>query len=1736
MSDVKYTIVIDDKALIQSFKEHERLADNTSVKIASSYESAAKEIDATSDAANGLSKSIDKVNSSLDLSEALLGNFDKLQRIIAIAAPIMANYGITLADVLRPLEIIGVHSRVTANNLENLNNALISFKMDPTAEGFRNIEIAVISLGKQFNGFQSSLLSVGLSFRDLTNEFSNFSREIKDVYKEIFGLEPTLKMLSSSALGYGSNILKLIESNKLFSQGLLEVKTKALAFSEAMILQINSSVILKDVYAKIQSAIDLIVNSFNSAKQVIQNIVAIFEKIKSKFLELFSSMEKNSNLGESISNLLIVAFGFALSALKSYFSIFVSSVTNALLSLFLFSPAIIGIGVALATSLFSGFYFTWFDLIKSGKFITQTAGSFSQAFSGIFPILLNNIKSSFMAFESVLTSTASLVLKTMFNSIKSASNTIFSSLMPEILSKALSFLFATITAGMSGAFSKDLIQMISVPFYIIESLAYNITPILYKSFFKLQDLFLTLKYKWELDIKGISQLLNVFKNDIIGVFSSIAKLASTAFSNIDFSAIGSSLKKGFEPAIGIIKFFIPKMAQEFLGIIGSIESVGDAFITMYDIMYRVFTSKLVQDGISKIISSFEFLRVRASIALDMIRHYGSSLTQFIPKSVTEFYDLIKTIKSFDDALIVSGDIIYRVFTTYLPIIKQFGLSLVSISKDVYSKVIASFIQLGSVISANIPNSIKEVISLVRSMKNIDEIGSVAVKSFNILYNAMSASILSTMPMITSYFKKFYDIGMTGFVQMYVSLTKYTDAIKAFGLATFTSLSTVISQFSGLISLTPQFISLLQQMFPVISKVYKGVAGIGYGAGNWSGIMALAIPLLAQFNGGLGQTIGLSLTLAGIIGGALSYAFSKFITGIGKAISYISDFFVELGKGAAESYIKIKSTFDILIAVIQGVSRSTDKAGFNALDFTSRIAQMAQRWNMSMVDIAKGTQELVLVGSQLGLTADQVHNLTEVVAQYAKINKESVYDAAIAFGSALNGNSQSVLKYGVKLSDANTQHYLFLSGQEKLLSKMSDAEKVQSRYNNVLKQFGVVAGVADVASRTLADQANALKTRIEFLSAKFGEGSLIIENTNIFAYALNKTLALVSDNMAFLGGIATSLFGRLGQLIGQFLQLSIKIFVTIKAFTLLKILLESKFWADFATKTIPLIGLSFQALVNNLAKSEVKLNSIRGLLSGFGKIGINEIKSAFVNVGIVVGGNITLMAILTGITAKFGVLLRVIAVASAPFLAFFAEWGLIIAAVVAALYTLYKAFKFIEERTQLFSTIWQVLTDEFSRTSEFIELIKNGFVDAFRTIATWAEKAVGVVIYSINGMITPLIYAATLLGKKFISAESYDKLKQLQFRLNGLNQSLLASGFSLTAFGERAIASASDIGVLVDKTKILEDIMKMSTDLSDAGKSQLQILAETNKQRLDLLSSGLKNEVINLQRYNQIKKLVDADYHTKRTEEVKKQLEGFNSVMKTISTVSFASEMARLDFENSERIAKIKDAGAQHLKSDQEVKAALLLNEKYFNEESRKLKIENVNSWSDFGDAIKASFKDVKITVKDLVDAIHNALVNGIAQGMQWVGRSLAQHSADWKDLQKGMGNILAGLASQFGNYCIAVGMGMTATGPIAGWSGAAAISAGLALNVLAGALGTMGGDSPGTNMAGSQNVQNTLGPDMNQLPGAPDKSQRQEPQNVLNVTINGDVLDSDESSMRIVKLINEAYDKKGVVLRQGAFA
>lgn len=1727
MSEIKYTIIIDDSKLIKSFQDHEKLADETSNKISKSYDKASSSLDKSSDSANRLSNAINKINSAISLTSNLSSSFDELQKVISFATPIMENYGIAFSDLLKPLEIFGIKSRVTANNLIELNNALINFKLNPTKEGFRDIEVALISTVKQFNGFQSEIVRLGLSFRDISNEFSHYISVSKQIYSEIFGLNNIINISSTTILNYINNLKKITSSNSELANSFNDTKEKLNLFTQNFVKHISEAINIKGIYDQIKVSINKLEQSFNSLMQMFSLITKKFDEIKSKFLEIFSSMEKNTNFGETISNIVIISFDSALKILKLYFELWANNIFNTLIYLFVVSPTVIGIGIALATSILSGFFFTWQDIVTSGKFIGIVSNSFSQTFLSIFGLLITNIKASFANFQNVYiqysTSTFMQIQK------------IMSALLFKIFNPETAKIISLFASGYIIQLNRELTAIISSPLYLfqliknkIENLAANYG----NASTLLRPIFNDLKNTWDSDIKSINKILNSFKYNISDTFNFIKNFSVNAFNSIDFSPIINGFKKVLEPTLKAILFFIPRITQDFFSLIGTVRSFNDAVIMSGDILIRLFASDTIQSTIKFLVTSFNYLKINANSALNTIAEFANMIPGLLPKSVIEFYNLIKSVKSFDDAINISKQIFKSVFDNSISIIKNLSFNFTELSKVIYSDVLIAFKEIRSLISSSIPNSVKEVYLLVRSMQNIDEIGSVAVKSFNIIYKAMSDSISKTMPIVISNFKRFYDMGKLGFESLLLSMSKYTDAIKTLGIQTFTIISDVIKQFAGMISLTPQFINLLQQMFPIISKVYNGVAGLGVGTANWSGILSVLIPALAQFNLGMGQSIALSLTMAGIIGGALSFAFSHLVIGIGKAISYVSNFFVELGISASESYVKIKSTFDILTAVINGVSNATGQAGYNFLDFNVRVAQMAIKWNLSMTDIAKGTQELVLVGSQLGLTANQVHNLTEVVAQYAKINKDTVYDAAVAFGSALNGNSQSVLKYGVKLSEANNQHYLFKMGLEKIFSKMSDNEKVQTRYNNILKQFSVVAGVADIASGTLADQANALKSRIELLSAKFGEGSYIIENTNIFAFALNKTLSLLSDNVAYVGGILTSLFGRLGQVLGAFLQLSIKIFLTIKAFTLLRVLIESKFWADFALKTIPLIGISFQNLVNTLAKSEVKLNTFRGLLSGFAKIGLNEIKSAFVNVGIVVGTNITFIGILTGAFNKLMTSILSLSRFMMPFMLIFGRMAGWIAIVVAVIYTLYKSFQYLEDQTKVFSTIWTILVNEFSRTSEIVKAIVNVFSSAFSSIGTIFDKVFGFIIYTLSVTIQSFVSLAKLLGSKFISAESLKQLTDLERRLDDLGINLINTGFSLMDFKKSAVDAASSLPTLVDKTKILEDILSLTTDLANAGKTQLQILQDTHKKRLDLINLGLTNEVISMQRFTNLKKSIESDYHAKRAEEVKTQLQNYNQIIEKIRKDGADQEFARLQDENNKNITEMVRAHSEGLINDKQFRQSLIDQALYFDRESKKLQIGYQTTWEDISKAIMKEFENIGVTAIDIGKTVKQGLVDVIANSFNWLGKSLAEHSHKWEDLQKNIGQILAGMATMFGNFFITLGMAMLATGPITGWtiSGSQAIAAGMGLHILAGALGTMGGEQASSSTsANSGGVVST--PDVNSIVQKPDQQTKQEPKTVLNININGDVLDSDQTGMRIVKLINEAYDKKGVVLR-----
>lgn len=174
----------------------------------------------------------------------------------------------------------------------------------------------------------------------------------------------------------------------------------------------------------------------------------------------------------------------------------------------------------------------------------------------------------------------------------------------------------------------------------------------------------------------------------------------------------------------------------------------------------------------------------------------------------------------------------------------------------------------------------------------------------------------------------------------------------------------------------------------------------------------------------------------------------------------------------------------------------------------------------------------------------------------------------------------------------------------------------------------------------------------------------------------------------------------------------------------------------------------------------------------------------------------------------------------------------------------------------------------------------------------------------------------------------------------------------------------------------------------------------------------------------------------------------------------------------------------------------------------------------FADVGKSALQGLAGSVGNAFSAFGKALVEGENAAQAFVNSFLG--SIGQMLVQMGTSYILQGIAASanpltpgMGGPLIAAGAAMAAFGgilsAIGGGKGSAAPS-----------VGTGGGiaaePSPTTELPTQEEVV------------------QQQPNTEVQVVVNGSILDSDESGSRIISLINDAFDKKGVVIQRGVMA
>lgn len=158
------------------------------------------------------------------------------------------------------------------------------------------------------------------------------------------------------------------------------------------------------------------------------------------------------------------------------------------------------------------------------------------------------------------------------------------------------------------------------------------------------------------------------------------------------------------------------------------------------------------------------------------------------------------------------------------------------------------------------------------------------------------------------------------------------------------------------------------------------------------------------------------------------------------------------------------------------------------------------------------------------------------------------------------------------------------------------------------------------------------------------------------------------------------------------------------------------------------------------------------------------------------------------------------------------------------------------------------------------------------------------------------------------------------------------------------------------------------------------------------------------------------------------------------------------------------------------------------------------------------------------------LANGISQGFAAFGAAIAKGENALDAFVKSFLSSLGQMAIQQGAFFILEGLGLQFV-PGLQAQGAALIGIGAAMSALGGVLTAIGGGQQGTAAAGVPTSGGGVGAvGADPFSTSQDEDREDRPPEV-SLTIQGNVLDSQESGLQIVKILNDAFETQGAVLR-----
>lgn len=226
--------------------------------------------------------------------------------------------------------------------------------------------------------------------------------------------------------------------------------------------------------------------------------------------------------------------------------------------------------------------------------------------------------------------------------------------------------------------------------------------------------------------------------------------------------------------------------------------------------------------------------------------------------------------------------------------------------------------------------------------------------------------------------------------------------------------------------------------------------------------------------------------------------------------------VAVGKQAVDLASDIQEVQNVVDTAFKSMSYKMEDFAKNSIKQFGLSKLAAKQMGSTFMAMASNMVPSMEEASNMAIS------LTGRAADMASFYNKTASETATALNSIFTGETETLKQYGVVMTEANLQQFAYQKGIKKTISDMTQAEKVQLRYNYVMEQTSLAAGDFAKTSDSWANQTRILSEQFKELLSILGSG--LIQVLTPAVQGLNALLSKLIEVANALGTIMSKLLG------------------------------------------------------------------------------------------------------------------------------------------------------------------------------------------------------------------------------------------------------------------------------------------------------------------------------------------------------------------------------------------------------------------------------------------------------------------------------------------------------------------------------------------------------------------------------------------------------------------------------------